>query len=171
MVARWYVAQVKPRCEGWVVKNAVGAGFACFWPRYELKRKVGSGSCYFKGVFPGYMFVRFDNHDGHWRKVCHLYGIKRILGATDDGATPLPHGFVESMMTVAADGIIEMPKENVAVFNAGDELRITEGPLAGHVGVLKYSEKGRVALLLTLLGGQNQVILPSDKVVYAGASL
>ena len=171
MADRWYVAQVMPRCEGWAIKNALRQEFGAYWPRYELKRKSGIGRSYFKGVFPGYMFVQFDTEAPGWKAICHTYGIRRVLGANEFGATPLPVGFVEGIMSGAPDGLIEEPKIEGIKFNVGDELKIIEGALEGHKGIMQYSEKGRVALLLTLLGRKISVYLPCDKVQYAGAEI
>jgi transcriptional antiterminator RfaH len=171
MVARWYVAQCLPRCEGWAIKNASAQEFPTFWPRYETPNKHGALRQYYRGVFPGYIFVNFDTDDYSWRRICSTFGVRRILGATDAGAPPLPHGWVETMIESAPTGVIELPKETAAQFKAGDPLKITEGPLAGRIGVFQYSEKGRVSLLLSLLSRQTSVIIPLDKVSYAGAVL
>lgn len=171
MVARWYVAQCLPRCEGWAIKNAAACDFETFWPRYETSVKRGALRQYYRGVFPGYIFVNFDTDDYSWRRICSTFGVRRILGATERGAPALPYGWVETMMTAAPTGVIELPKAAVAQFKPGDPLKITEGPLAGRVGVFQYSEKGRVSLLLSLLSRETSVIIPLDKVSYAGATL
>lgn len=171
MVARWFVAQCQPRMELWAIKNAAAQEFDVYWPRYEVKQKRGIGRSYQKGVFPGYIFVSFDVADGYWRSIFSTFGIRRVLGATDFGASALPSGFVETMMEAAPTGIIELPKEDTVQYSIGDQLKITEGPMAGKVGIFKYSEKGRVALLLSLLGRENIVYLPADRVTYAGAPL
>lgn len=174
MALRWYVAQCMPRYEGWAVKNVLqqsSEGFGVYWPRYETTKKNVIGRAYNRGVFPGYIFVQFDCYQPRWRQICHTFGIRKVLGATDNGASPLPFGFVESMIEAAPSGLIDLPKETGPVFNVGDQLKINEGPLAGKVGIFQYSEKGRVALLLSLLGAERSVILPVDKVSYAGASL
>lgn len=168
MVARWYVAQVVPRCEAWAIKNARAQAFEVFWPRYELQRKVGSAK-YYKGVFPGYIFVNFDVFDDSWRGICHTFGIKRVLGATDYGASSIPYGFVENMIEAAPDGLIDIPKQECLKFNYGDKLKVIDGPFAGRVGIFQQSEKDRVALLLSLLGRETRVYFAIDKVTYAGA--
>jgi transcriptional antiterminator RfaH len=171
MTARWYVAQCHPKCEPWALKNSLKQQFRSYWPRYELRRKIGAGSVYYKGVFPGYIFVEFDTQEPGWKSICSTYGIRKILGANEYGAQPLPYGFIEGMMAGAQDGLIEAPKTDGVKFNVGDELQILDGPLTGHKGIMQYSEKGRISLLLTLLNRKISVILPSDKVQYAGASL
>jgi hypothetical protein len=41
----------------------------------------------------------------------------------------------------------------------------------GYKGIMQYSEKGRVSVLLSLLGRKINVLLPIDKVIYAGEAL
>lgn len=169
MVARWFVAQVIPRCEPWVIESALRGGFEGFWPRFELIRRRGAGSKYYKGVFPGYMFLSFDTDDDDWRRVCRINGLRRILGANEHGARSLPLGFVENMIEAAPSGIIDMPDVGGIKFNYGDKLKITEGPMAGRVGIFQHSEKDRVAILLSLLGRETRIILPLSSVQHVSA--
>lgn len=171
MVARWYVAQCLPRCEGWATESLQRLDFDSFWPRYETTVKKSSLRNYYRGVFPGYMFVNFDTAYSDWRRICSVFGVRRVLGASENGATPLPQGWVEGMMAAAPTGVIELPQADAVMFKAGDPLRITEGPLAGKVGIMQYSEKGRVMMLLSLLSRETSVIIPSHQVTYAGAAL
>lgn len=171
MADRWYVVQTLPRMEGWAVENLLKAGFDSYWPRYTVKVRGRPMAEKYRSVFPGYMFAQFDCDIDPWRAICSTRGIRRVLGAKEDGVIALPAGFVETMMADAPSGIIEASEKETVMYKPGDQIKITDGPLAGHVGIMKYSEKGRVALLLSLLGRQNTVILPVDRVCYAGAPL
>lgn len=171
MPDRWYVAQSIPRMENWAVDNLLRQGFNAYWPRYEVKVKGRPAVDKFRSVFPGYLFVNFDVLADPWRDICSTRGIRRVLGARDDGAVALPKGFVETMLTDSPSGVIEAPENDGVIFKQGDELKILDGPFAGRTGVMKFKEKGRVALLLTLLGRENTVILPVDRLIYAGAPL
>lgn len=171
MGERWYVVQSIPRMEGWALENIIADGFNAYWPRYKVSVKGRPAAEKYRSVFPGYMFVAFDTALDPWRNICSVRGVRKILGASDDGASALPRGFVEMMMTDVPSGILEQPTDEQVLFKAGDSLRIDDGALKGHVGIMKFHEKGRVALLLTLLGRENVVYLPADRVSYAGAAL
>lgn len=171
MPDRWYVVQSIPRMEGWAVENLLAAGFQSYWPRHVVEqKKVVAGERY-RSMYPSYLFVNFDVKNDPWRAVCSTRGVKRVLGATEETVVPLPVGFVESMKMAAPDGVIDLPKVNPIVFSPGDALKVIDGPLAGHTGTMQFSEKGRVALLLSLLGRENVVYLPADRVAYAEAPL
>lgn len=171
MADRWYVVQTIPRMEPWAIENLLKCGFNSYWPRYPAAGRRSVAGEKFRSVFPSYLFSQFDKDIDPWRNICSTRGVRKILGASEDGVQPLPRGFVEMMMTDAPTGVIAAPNDNVVVFKCGESLRITDGPLAGHVGVMQKSEKGRIALLLSLLGRENTVILPVDRVTYAGAAL
>ena len=171
MAERWYVVQTLPRMESWAIENVIKSGFNAYWPRYKVDVHGRPNAEKYRSVFPSYVFVNFDILTDPWRAICSARGVRKILGATEDNAVALPRGFVEMMMTDAPTGVIPVATEAGVVFRAGDPIKITDGPLAGHVGVMKFHEKGRVALLLSLLGRENVVYLPVDRVAYAGAPL
>jgi transcriptional antiterminator RfaH len=168
MTEHWYVAQCLPKNESLAILNIRKQGFNCYWPRYELKQRIGLKRSYYHGVFPTYLFVQFDVRNRAWKALCNTYGIRKILGATEQGVLPLPPGFVEDMVDNNPDGVMEAPKQNGTNYIYGDQVRIMEGALAGHRAILQYSEKGRVGLLLTLLGRKVSVKMPVDKIQHAG---
>lgn len=171
MAERWYVVQTIPRMEKWAVDNLIENGFQTYWPRYMVKIKNRPKAEKYRSVFSSYVFAKFDSILDPWRSICSTRGVRRILGASEEDAVPLPCGFVEMMLTDNPSGVIEAPENNAIVFKTGDQIKIVDGPLAGHVGVMKYSERGRIALLLSLLGRENIVYLAADRVTYAGAPL
>jgi transcription antitermination factor NusG len=75
------------------------------------------------------------------------------------------------MIEISPTGVVEMQRPVEAVFKYGDTVKIIEGPLAGRCGIFQHSEKGRVALLLSLLSRETSVIMSANQVSYAGATL
>jgi transcription antitermination factor NusG len=171
MAERWYVVQSIPRMEGWALENIVLGGFQAYWPRYKVNVKGRPNAEKFRSLFPSYVFAAFDAKQDPWRSICTTRGVRRILGANEENATALPRGFVEMMMTDSATGVLEQPTDDRVLYQAGEQLRIVDGPLKGHVGTMKFHEKGRIALLLSLLGRENIVYVPTNRLSYAGAPL
>ena len=53
-------------------------------------------------------------------------------------------------------------------YRAGDRLRVTQGPFAGHVGLYAgMKPRERVEVLLAILGGSQRVTLAADAVEQA----
>lgn len=163
MGLRWYVVKLVPKQEHWASQNIHALGFDTYWPRFSSIVKKGNKSilrC--KAVFPGYMFVEFDVDDGGWRRINGLHGVRRLM-MSGDYVPALPVGFVENMLRVSENGIIEEEKNFMRIC-VGDVLRVTGGALEGKIGICQNSESGRVAILLTLLGRQTRVSLPQEMV-------
>lgn len=144
--------------------------FESWWPRYETTVKKSSLRNYYRGVFPSYVFVNFDTAFSDWKRVCSVFGVRRVLGASESGASALPQGWVEAMIETSPTGIMEAPKTIGTVFKYGDTLKITDGPLAGRIGTFQHSEKGRVSMLLSLLSRETSVIIPAHQVTYTDAA-
>lgn len=105
---RWYVVMHKP-FEGARARRAIrGLGFDVHWPR-EIKRQARSNDV-IEPVFPGYLFVRFDESRGGWAQIRRLDHVAAICGVREHGRPiPLPRGEVEALITRAGgmDGLID----------------------------------------------------------------
>jgi transcriptional antiterminator RfaH len=103
-------------------------------------------------LFSRYIFIRLDMTRDRWRSVNGTIGIAYLLTALEK-PSPVPVGFVEALRegSAGAEGLVsQIP--NLAL---GDAVRLVEGPLAGQVGELfRLDSKGRVEILLGILGGQ-----------------
>lgn len=155
---RWYVARTLAQRELQASKQLANQGFRAFVPRYwknrRHARKVETISA---ALFPRYIFVILDVTKDRWRSVNGTIGIDRLLTYGGE-PQPVPHGIVESLIA-AAD-----PEGNVQFhFNLreGQAIKVIAGPFANLVGQLeRLDDKGRVRVLLELLGGSVRVALP-----------
>jgi transcriptional antiterminator RfaH len=82
-----------------------------------------------------------------------------------NGAAPaaVPDSVIAALKARERGGLIELPR--APKFRSGDRVRVLHGPFIGLVGLyagMKPHE--RVAVLLTLLGGQQRVTLPKGDV-------
>jgi hypothetical protein len=106
--SRWYVVMHKP-FEGARARRAIRAiGFDVHWPR-EIKRQARANDV-IEPVFPGYLFVRFDESRGGWAQIRRLDHVTAICGLREHGRpVPLPRGEVEALIARAGgmDGIID----------------------------------------------------------------
>ena len=74
----------------------------------------------------------------------------------------------EALLNLGEDGIIEVPRRT---FNAGDRVRLTDGPMEGFAGIFEHYRSGskRVALLLNVVGASMKVVVPATSVAAAAA--
>ncbi len=147
---RWFVIQTKPAGEIRVEKNLSNQGIETFLPRYETfwscrGRMVQS----IRPLFPNYLFARLDL-DLHYYKVKWTRGVHKILGS---GMEPLPVSdqVIEAIKSRTGAGhLVELEEE----WKEGDPVQIASGPFKDLTGIFqrKMSEKGRVRILLNLIG-------------------
>ena len=109
-------------------------------------------------TFPGYVMVKMVMTDDAW------YIIKNVRGVT---------GFVTSGSTkptpLTEDEVLALGMERreiVVAYNVGDQVKITDGPLATFLGTVEEiePEKNRVCVVVSMFGRETPVELELDQV-------
>lgn len=102
----------------------------------------------------GYLFIEFDPiADMRWKNIQRTRGINRLLGSSLFPCRVRP----EAMQIIfdACDGSylrdIYTVDEALADL-AGKRIRITEGPLAGRLAKVSWSQGQRVSVMLSFMG-------------------
>ena len=87
----WFLAQLKPNCANIADKNLKRQGFKTFLPtEEETRERNGKFVTAIRPLFPGYIFVAFDEARGLWRTVNSTYGITRLVSfGKEPTAVPL----------------------------------------------------------------------------------
>jgi transcription antitermination factor NusG len=84
------------------------------------------------------------------------------------GSTPseCDANIIDEINRRGENGIIEIPQRT---FNAGEKVRLTDGPMEGFAGIFEHYRCGskRVALLLNVVGASMKVVVPATSVVAA----
>lgn len=154
---RWYVAYAKPRKEERVIFHAQRKGVTVFFPKLLLPHQFVKRQ---KTVplFPSYVFVRIEAPE-QYAYVRWSPGVKYVVNFN---GTPAP----------VDDHIIHFLKQQAdpegllaarSTLQAGQKVRLCEGPFAGLVGIIQNppDAKGRVKVLLELLGREVKVRVPA----------
>lgn len=116
-------------------------------------------------MFPGYLLVRLDPETTYWKGLLETKFITGVL-RVDGQPAPLPEGTAERFMErMDCAGLINphevRKKPPMRVYTAGQELRITqEGPWEGLTARYKDRVGGRLKLLMSLFGGEVEMIVP-----------
>lgn len=165
---QWYVCQTKPNAEAAVVDQLKREKFETLYPTFIKRRKIKLRDIEFeRPLFPGYVMVRFDFESDDWLKIGALRGVKTLLGYNGKKATPLPEMEVEDLFDRFGSGplVIDVPS---IPWNAGDKLRIAEGPFTGKI--VEYSrlcllpEGERIRALFTFLRRETVIFLAPSQV-------
>jgi transcription antitermination factor NusG len=132
--------------------------FRVFLPRHlknrRHARKVETISA---PLFPRYLFAILDLTKDRWRSINGTVGVDRLLMCSGEPQA-VPRGLVESLILAAnADGTINFDFR----MQEGQTIKVAAGPFVDLAGRLERLDgKGRVTVLLDILGGRIRVELP-----------
>ncbi len=143
----WFAVQVKPRAEKTVAAIAANKGFEGFLPLQKVRRNWSDRVKVLElPLFPGYLFCRMGMENR-----LPILTIPGVLGMIGVGKTPVPieDAEIASIQMAVASGLWTEP---CAFLEAGQEVRIEEGPLAGLEGIYLESKKQhRIVVSIGLL--------------------
>jgi transcriptional antiterminator RfaH len=158
---RWYVAETLPRKEALALEHLRRQGFGGFCPRLrKLRRHARRREQVLVPLFPSYVFVRFDPATSPWRSINGTLGIRRLIGSDRDRPQPMPEAAMDCILARCDNGIVsrlvDQPEQGQAV-------RVVGGPFADRLGSIEaLDERGRVAVLLDILGRRTSVRMTID---------
>lgn len=108
-------------------------------------------------VFPGYVLVKMIMTDDTWHLIRNIRGVTGFVGSANN-AIPLTDEEVQAL---------GMEKHEVVVlYKVGDQVKITDGPLATFIGTVDEidAEKNKVCVVVSMFGRETPVELELDQV-------
>ena len=108
-------------------------------------------------VFPGYVLVKMIMTDDTWHLIRNIRGVTGFVGEANK-AIPLTED------EVAALGVEK--HEIVVLYNVGDTVKISDGPLASFTGTVEEidPEKNKVRVVVSMFGRETPIELELDQV-------
>ena len=154
---RWYVVHTLPRRELGAQTQLQMQGFRTFFPHIiKTIRHARKFRTIKAAAFPRYLFVILDPDRDRWRSVNGTFGVSHILAA-NGRPEPVPNGIVETLLAATDD--LRVLRVDCAL-QLDQRVRVLAGPFADAIGRLdRLDEKGRVRVLLEIMGGQVPTIL------------
>jgi len=164
---RWFCVHTQPRKEIFAAQNLRQQSYRCFLP--TIKRTIRHARQVHKikaAFFPRYLFVRLNPDIDGWRPIRSTFGVSGLI-MERDRPKPVPSGIVEALQeAVDVSGCVDF-RDDVVI---GGSVRLLSGPFADLVGKLKeQDERGRVAVLLNILGGERVVYANSAAMISVSA--
>jgi transcription termination/antitermination protein NusG len=143
----WFAVRVKSRCEKLIANMARDKGFEEFLPLYQCRRHWSDRLKLVEvPLFPGYIFCRIKPE-----RRLPLLTIPGVLHFVGIGKVPIPVDDAEIAAIQAAlrSGLSAEP---CAFLEAGQRVRLKNGPLAGLEGIIVGdSKEHRIVVSITLL--------------------
>lgn len=159
---RWFVACTRPHQEAKAADHLRRQSYGVWLPRLRrTRRHARRFDTVLTPVFPGYLFVSFDPAVEPWRRINGTCGVRHLV-CGEAGPAPLPDAFVSSLRARSDGDVLCDPS---AMLQPGAPVRVISGPFVDCIGTLVRTDgAGRVRLLLSLLGGDIDTVLPSAAV-------
>lgn len=157
----WSCAQLETHRERLALHCLGVAGYQVYQPR--IRRITARKSDDSTALFPSYCFVLIELQ---WHAARWSPGVIRLI-LNGDAPARVPDQVIAELQGRERGGLIILPsKLTPAPFVEGDRLRISDGPFRGFHGLYAgMRPHERVAVLLTMLGGERRVELPAQNVV------
>ncbi len=153
----WYLLLCKPRQDARAEENLLRQGYSCFRPLlYREKLSGGRIRKVEESLFPGYLFIQLSAQD-NWTPLRSTRGVNRLV-AFNGYPLPVSAKLVEQLRLRSQQVAVQTA---VPALQAGEKVRITEGPFA-ELEAIFHSMDGlqRAVLLLNMLNRQQTIRLP-----------
>ena len=164
---RWYAVCCKPRQESVAEENLLRQGFRVYLPRIRIRqRRRGQWIDAVEVLFPRYIFIRLDPKR---RSTAPVRSTRGVVGLVRFGGQPavVPNAVMDALRE-REDADSGLHQDNRPLFNAGEPIKLVDGPLSGMEGVFTQQDGDkRVIVLLELLGKANKVTVSRDWVARA----
>ena len=154
----WFVVRTKARQELRAIHHMEEQGFTVYCPQIPkyngLKEVVGR-----QVLFPGYCFVQSGD-----LPIASIRSTPGVIGLVSFGLDAKP----TALAAVELEAIHKVEAfhcERVSYLKSGGAVSLIEGPFKGFKGFYSKRSRDRVEVLLTLLGQQQRILVPSSQVI------
>ena len=166
---RWYVVQAFSGFEGRVAKSlrehikmhAMEDQFGeILVPTEEVvEMRAGQKRKSERKFFPGYVLVEMEMNDSTWHMVKETPKVLGFIGGKADKPAPITQKEVDNIMRRVEEGA-EKPRPKV-LFDAGEIIRVTDGPFKDFNGVVEEVnyDKSRLLVAVQIFGRSTPVEL------------
>jgi transcriptional antiterminator RfaH len=108
-------------------------------------------------LFPRYLFVRLEAGRSNWSAIRSTRGVSHLVRFG---------GVAARVPSKLIDALTEQPARNKALFDAGDQLNVIDGPFVGfEAELLRLYEapdgEARVMVLMDIMTRPQQISLPA----------
>jgi transcriptional antiterminator RfaH len=160
-VKQWFVVHTQVRQELLALQHLEEQHFKVYLPRFKKirshARKVDE---ILAPLFPRYLFVSIDPKAHQWRSVNGTRGVSYVLTSEGQPLWVSPSIIDDLKSRENTEGLLSV--DSLALFTAGDILRVKEGSFEGQTGIFeKWTDRQRVQILLNFLGRELRVSVPA----------
>ena len=151
--AHWYVIHTKPRQERRALDNLHRQSFEAYLPLVKVEKlQRGKLVIIEEPLFKRYLFVHFDAERSPWHLIRNTFGVSELV-RTGGQLARVPFEIIDRLKQHEA-----APQ---ALFNAGETLRVKNGPFQNLDVVFDMQDgDSRAIVLIELLNKTQKISLP-----------
>lgn len=159
---RWYLIYTKPRQELIAVVNLQNQAYTAFAPQLSVKKRTNQGwKQVNEPLFPNYVFIQLDDVTDDWKPIRSTRGVSGFVRFGSGVPVPIRDELMQPLLTFdliqASDRLSAQPK-------VGDRVIVPIGDTWVSALVTAENAKGRVEVLLNLLGQEQSLWVDSHRV-------
>lgn len=159
---QWYLIYTKPRQELIAVANLQNQAYTAFAPQLSVKKRTNQGwKQVNEPLFPNYVFIQLDDVTDDWKPIRSTRGVSGFVRFGSGVPVPIRDELMQPLFTFdliqASDRLSAQPK-------VGDRVIVPIGDTWVSALVTAENAKGRVEVLLNLLGQEQSLWVDSHRV-------
>jgi transcriptional antiterminator RfaH len=155
----WYLIYTKPRQELIAVENLRNQSYTSFAPQVMLKKRTNQGwKQVSEPLFPNYVFVELDAVTDDWRPIRSTRGVSGFVRFGSGVPAPVPDELMKPLLEL---NLVKMGEQLSAYPKVGERVEVSVGDTWINALVTAENAEGRVEVLLTLLGQEQQLWVDS----------
>jgi len=158
----WYVAHTQPLKEFVAQQNLLDQGYEVYLPKFrKLCRHARKIQEKVAPLFPRYLFVGMDLTTALWRNINGTRGVSYVVMGGENTPSKVPSSIIHDLKSQeVSEGVV--PLSSLITFSKGEKVRILEGAFTDQIAVFEsMDDKSRVQLLLTFMGREMKMTLPT----------
>ena len=156
----WYALWTHSHCEQLVRDQLAAKGFETFFPKIATwSRRAGIRHRIQTPMFSGYLFVRDQLTDRRYTELLGARGLVCVLSNGDGRLAAIPDIEIDAIRALVHSNFQAVPHPYL---QAGQRVRITDGPLADVEGILIDRHAGKGLLVLSVHLFQRSVAVEVD---------
>lgn len=159
---QWYLIYTKPRQELIAVANLQNQAYTAFAPQLSVKKRTNQGwKQVNEPLFPSYVFIQLDDVTDDWKPIRSTRGVSGFVRFGSGVPVPIRDELMQPLLTLdlmqASERLSAQPK-------VGDRVIVPIGDTWVSALVTAENAKGRVEVLLNLLGQEQSLWVDSHRV-------
>ncbi len=164
---RWYLLYTKPRQELIALANLLNQAYVAYAPQIEIRKRTNQGWRQVReSLFPNYVFIQLDDTQDNWKPIRSTKGVNGFVRFGSGMPAHVPDTIMAQLLAINID---QLQAELTHYPKAGDRVMVSVGDAWLDALVQSDDGKGRVAVLLSLLG-QEQSLWVEATAVRAAAT-